>query len=284
MAKYSIDSSPHILTVLPSRATLSGQASSRVSPRKTDSLDHKMPIESIENRRLYRQIADQISRLIEAGEFKAGKRLPPERMLAAQLNVSRPTVREALIALEVEGWVDIRGGTGVFVVERQDENNPTMAEKPASPANNSKLPLPGPLDVLYARDLIEPEVAALAAKNATPEAIQSIARILGSMVCCSANDPKHLEFDHHFHFGLAEATGNAALVQTMETLWIMRMSPLYIRLQDHFHNETIWQRAIIEHREILEAIKASDPKAARAAMHRHLSNARKRYVSNWQND
>ena len=242
-----------------------------------------MPIETIENRRLYRQIADQIVRLIEAGEYKPGQRLPAERLLAAQLNVSRPSVREALIALEVEGWVAIRGGTGVFVLERQDA--PAAGEAPVAIASlNSALPAPGPLEILIARDLIEPEVAALAAKEAPPELISTMARIMGDMVCCSASNPKHLDYDHQFHFCLAEATGNSALVQTMETLWAMRTSPLYIRLQNHFHNETVWQRAIIEHREIFEAVKNGDPKAARAAMHRHLSNARKRYVSNWQKE
>ena len=78
-----------------------------------------MPIESVESRRLYRQIADQINRLIDSGEYPAGGRLPSERLLATQLSVSRPTLREALIALEVEGRVEIRGGAGVFVLERQ---------------------------------------------------------------------------------------------------------------------------------------------------------------------
>jgi len=239
-----------------------------------------MPIESIDNRRLYRQIADQISRLIDSGEYKAGGRLPPERMLAAQLKVSRPTVREALIALEVEGWVDIRGGTGVFVLERSEA--PPQGAAPLAVFNTvSCLPPPGPFEVLYARDLVEPEVAALAAKHATPELIAMIARALGEMVCCSASDPRHVEYDHQFHFSLAEATGNGALVQTMEALWVMRVSPLYIRLQDHFHNEAVWQRAILEHREILEAVKRADAKAARAAMHRHLKNSRMRFASSW---
>ncbi|WP_263769223.1 FadR/GntR family transcriptional regulator [Propionivibrio soli] len=240
-----------------------------------------MPIETIESRRLYRQIADQISRLIEAGEYKPGERLPPERLLAAQFSVSRPSVREALIALEVEGWVDIRGGTGVFVAERSDPHPEDKAPSSFS-SRLGNLPPPGPLEVLYARDLIEQEVASLAAKHATPESISVMARALGDMVCCSAGDPKHLELDHQFHFSLAEATGNTALVHTVEILWVMRADPLYIRLQDHFHNEAVWQRAIIEHREILEAVKRGDAKAARAAMHRHLNNARRRYISNWQ--
>src|SRR3989441_13014817 len=74
-----------------------------------------MPIQSIEPRRLYRQIADQIRTLIRSGEFSAGSRLPPERDLARQLGVSRPSVREALIALEVEGMVEVRIGSGIYV-------------------------------------------------------------------------------------------------------------------------------------------------------------------------
>jgi len=242
-----------------------------------------MPIESIENRRLYRQIANQISRLIDSGEYQPGVRLPAERLLATQLKVSRPTVREALIALEVEGWVDIRGGTGVFVLERNGAP-PSGAAPLAVLSHATTLPPPGPFEVLYARDLVEPEVAALAAKHASPETIALMARALGDMVCCSVSDPRHVEFDHQFHFSLAEASGNGALVQTMEALWIMRVNPLYIRLQDHFHNEAVWQRAIIEHREILEAVKRGDAKAARAAMHRHLKNARMRFVSSWKED
>lgn len=239
-----------------------------------------MPIESVDNRRLYRLIAEQISQLIESGEYKPGSRLPPERTLAAQLNVSRPTVREALIALEVEGWVDIRGGTGVFVLERSEPS--VISEHVPSGQAGSNLPPPGPFEVLYARDLIEPDVAALAAKNATPEHIAAMAQALGEMVCCSASDPMNVEYDRRFHHFLAEATGNGALVQTVDTLWSMRTDPLYLRLQDHFHNESIWQRAIIEHREILEAIKRGDAKAARTVMQRHLKNIKTRFVSSWQ--
>lgn len=239
-----------------------------------------MPIESVDNRRLYRLIAEQISRLIESGEYKPGSRLPPERALAVQLSVSRPTVREALIALEVEGWVDIRGGTGVFVLER----TATDAETVAAPQNLSNLPPPGPFEVLYARDLIEPDVAALAAKNATPEQVAAMAQALGDMVCCSASDPMNVEYDRRFHQLLADATGNGALSQTVQTLWAMRTDPLYLRLQDHFHNEAIWQRAIIEHREIFEAIKHGDAKAARAVMHKHLKNIKMRFVSSWQGE
>ena len=76
-----------------------------------------MPLEAVEARRLYRQIADQLRGLIERGEYAVGAKLPTERDLAEQLKVSRPTVREALIALEVEGLVRIRVGSGIYVSE-----------------------------------------------------------------------------------------------------------------------------------------------------------------------
>src|SRR5918993_3753795 len=78
-----------------------------------------MPLQAVDNRRLYRQIADQIAALIEGGEYGRGQRLPPERDLAKQLGVSRPSVREALIALEVEGFVEVRMGSGVYVSDRR---------------------------------------------------------------------------------------------------------------------------------------------------------------------
>lgn len=198
-----------------------------------------MPIESIDNRRLYRQIADQISRLIDSGEYPPGSRLPAERILAEKLSVSRPTVREALIALEVEGRVEIRGGAGVFVLER-DEAPASLATPAPVPAFSSQMPLPGPFDVLFARDLIEPDVAALAAKNATTEQISELSRALGDMVCCSADDPQHVIHDRRFHFALAEASGNSALLLAVQALWAPREQALYMRLEKHFHTETVW--------------------------------------------
>lgn len=232
-----------------------------------------MPIESIDSRRLYRQIADQLFQLVESGEYRPGDRLPAERALAQQLKVSRPSVREALIALEVEGIVEIRGGAGVFVVDR---TNHTAADK-------EPFAIPGPFEVLMARDLLEPEIAALAAKHATADQLKSIAAAFGEMACCSATDPARIEYDRQFHFNLAESCGNSALAMLVQTLWGPRTDPLYIKLEDHFHTESIWQSAIIEHREILEAVRAHDPKAAREAMRKHIRRAEKRFASNWQN-
>ncbi|MBK7654787.1 MAG: FadR family transcriptional regulator [Betaproteobacteria bacterium] len=94
-----------------------------------------VPIQSIEPQRLYRQIADQLRQLISKGEYAVGARLPAERELAAQLGVSRPSVREALIALEVEGWVEVRTGSGVYVQERSSHGrNDSVAPTEWGPA------------------------------------------------------------------------------------------------------------------------------------------------------
>ena len=250
----------------------------RPTPNYKSTCPSAMPIVSIDNRRLYRQISDQICRLSDSGEYKPGERLPAERILAEQLNVSRPTVREALIALEVEGRVEIRGGAGVFVLpERANRNE-------SSVPNTSGRPSPGPFEVIFARDLIEPDVAALAARNASNEQLNALSRIMGDMVGCSATDPKRIEYDRNFHYALAEASGNTALLLAIEALWAPREEAMYIRLEDHFHSEQVWQRAILEHREILEAVKRQDAKAARAAMHRHLKNVKLRFGSRWQEE
>src|SRR5207249_3451443 len=130
-----------------------------------------MPFHSIEPRRLYRQIADQIRGLIRNGEFPAGSRLPPERDLARQLGVSRPSVREALIALEVEGMVEVRIGSGIYVLGGGAA--PAVAHHMDAAA--------GPFELLRARHLIESECAALAAKSAKRNHVQAIEEALVEM-------------------------------------------------------------------------------------------------------
>src|SRR5215216_6386564 len=127
-----------------------------------------MPLTSIEPRRLYRQIAEQIRGLITSGEYAPGGRLPPERDLAKQLRVSRPSVREALIALEVEGRIEVRVGSGIYVR--------------ASTVNGHGAPSAmlqsGPFELIRARRAIEGECAALAAKDGKRAQLDAIAAAL----------------------------------------------------------------------------------------------------------
>lgn len=230
-----------------------------------------MPIQAVESLRLYRQIADQLANLIESGEYGVGDRLPPERVLAEQLKVSRSSVREALIALEVEGCIEIRGGTGVFVLDRD-------ARKRA----REEGAVPGPFEVLEVRALLEPEAAALAARHATVEDIAKMEAAIESMRVDNAEElTAGLDGDREFHLAIAATAANGALSNLMRNLWEMRRDPLYVQLEQHFHTEMIWDAAIEEHGEIVAAIRAHDPRAARAAMTRHVKNQKNRFASTW---
>jgi DNA-binding FadR family transcriptional regulator len=229
-----------------------------------------MPLPHLDNRRLYRHIADQLMQMITSGEYPPGTRLPAERDLAVQLGVSRPSVREALIALEVEGAVEVRGGAGVFVL--QHRRNTSL---------DPLAPVPGPFDLIRARWIVESECAHLAASHATPEQLAGMKRALGDMRAASSHDEVSLEADQRFHFTIAEASANSALVMVTRQLWDARRGPLYMQLESHFSGKEIWRQAVDEHAEILNAIVSRDGTAARNAMRRHMKNAELRFASNW---
>jgi DNA-binding FadR family transcriptional regulator len=231
-----------------------------------------MPLQTIETRRLYRQIAEQVTRLIDDGAFPSGTRLPAERELAEKLGVSRPSVREALIALEVEGVVEVRGGSGVFVQER----------KPVRREPNGSTPPPGPFDLIRARWIIESETAYLAASNATPDHLRRMKAALGAMQGSRTHSPESMDADERFHLCIAEASGNSALLMVVQQLWELRTGTLYMQLESHFTGETIWSQAVVEHGAILDAIASRDPPAARKAMRRHMKNAEVRFASGWK--
>lgn len=229
-----------------------------------------MPLQTVENRRLYRQIADQIASLIERGEYAPGARLPPERDLAKQLGVSRPSVREALIALEVEGYVEVRIGSGVYVL------GPRPATREELPADS------GPFELIKARWLIEAECAALAAKHATRAQVRAIEDALEAMEVARGKPGMPLAEDRQFHLRIAEASGNSALALVVRTLWDQRAGPLFRRLEDHYDTPDLWGHANREHRDVCEAIASHDPAAARAAMRRHMDHAARRFSTSWE--
>jgi len=232
-----------------------------------------MPFQSIEPRRLYRQIADQIRGLIGSGEFPAGSRLPPERDLARQLGVSRPSVREALIALEVEGLVEVRIGSGIYVLG--------PSEKPAGAALAEIHAEAGPFELLRARYLIESECAALAAKSVRKAQLASIGEALDQMQRELDDEKQPLDGDRLFHLRIAEATGNGALVAVVKMLWEERTGPLYQQLEHHYDSPALWTSAMAEHRAVLKAIESRDAAGARTAMQRHLNQAYKRFSTGW---
>jgi DNA-binding FadR family transcriptional regulator len=236
-----------------------------------------MPLQTVAPQRLYRQIADQVRQLMVSGEFALGSRLPAERDLAVQLGVSRPSVREALIALEVEGMIEVRTGSGIYVQRTEPPNKPVHTEVDANtPAEW------GPLEVMSARLLVEAEVAALAATHAQKADIKAIKAGLQQMKLEAARDQAPREGDEAFHEAIAQACGNSVLLDTVQRYWQARNGPLFERLGDYFEHPQSWQAAIGEHQQVLLAIETHDAKAARKAMQRHLRQAHKRYSASWR--
>ncbi|OZI73887.1 MULTISPECIES: FadR/GntR family transcriptional regulator [Bordetella] len=225
-----------------------------------------MPFQPIEPRRLYRQIADQLRLLIQGGEFPVGARLPPERDLALKLGVSRPSVREALIALEVEGLVEVRMGSGIYVRSRVAADS-VVAESP--------------LETIRARRLIESELAAQAAELARPAQVAGLREALQAMQEEAAAGQVPIQGDRLFHLRIAEISGNSVLLRVVGELFDERHNPLSVKLGDYFENPASWQAAIGEHRRVVEAIAAGDAAGAREAMHHHLSRSHDRLTANW---
>ena len=233
-----------------------------------------MPLQAVEHQRLYRQIADQLRTLIQSGEFVAGSRLPAERDLAKQLGVSRPSVREALIALEVEGWVEVRTGSGVYVLDRAQHTQ--SAEKTIATTEW------GPLELIRARRVVEGEMAAIAALQAKRKHLDAMRQALADMTRDASAGVLPLEGDRAFHSAIVESTGNVVLVETVHSFWDSRRGPLFTRLGGYFETVQSWRSAIAEHTTILDAIAAHDGPAARAAMHTHMDKSHHRFSASWR--
>jgi DNA-binding FadR family transcriptional regulator len=227
-------------------------------------------LQAVEPRRLYRQIADQLAELIARGEFPPGTRLPAERELAVSLGVSRTSVREAIISLEMSGLVEVRVGTGIFVVAAKD---------PAPRADAG----PGPFELLNARKLVEGEIAALAARTARSADVAALEESVARMAAHNDDFAQREAEDEAFHRLLAKATGNGSLELVVEGLWSQR-AELWGRLQQHFHTTELAERTIRDHAAIAAAIAAHDPDAARAALHRHLSRVAREFQRGVERD
>ena len=233
-----------------------------------------MPLQTVEPQRLYRQIAGQLRELICKGEFAVGDRLPAERDLARQLGVSRPSAREALIALEVEGWVEVRTGSGVYVLDRRKK----AGTQPVEIAPGEW----GPLELIRARRVVEGEIAALAATQARRKNLAAMRSAIDHMVADADQGALPLEGDRAFHTALVESCGNMVLIETVQRFWDSRRGPLFERLGGHFENVRSWRAAIAEHEAVYQAVKAHDGPAARAAMHAHMDKSHSRFSASWR--
>lgn len=233
-----------------------------------------MPIEVVESPRLYRQIADQLRGLIERREYAVGERLPPERELAEKLGVSRPSVREALIALEVEGIVRIKMGSGIYVLDQ-----PTSAHGNAVQPSGE-----GPFELLKARELIESGICREAAKVFASDDVAELDAILNRMGTNGRPSNELIRLDRAFHVAIAGTLGNGVLVRCVGQLFDQRINPYFARLARYFGDEQSWRETLGEHGVIRDALAARDGAAASRAMRRHIRNSQVRFSRSFGED
>ena len=209
--------------------------------------------------RLYAQLADRIAKQIVLGQYKVGDRLPSERELSQAFEVSRPTIREAIIALELDGLVDVRVGSGVYVrSQTRRADKPTMLGV-------------GPFELMEARRAIEGEACALAADRITEEDCGVLEGLLAQMNEAGGHVPTAEHADWQFHLTIARITRNSAMISAVEALWEARFaSPQQQLLADKAHDAGVVPR-VGEHRAILDALKTRNPKTAKTAMRVHIT-------------
>ncbi|WP_343501513.1 FadR/GntR family transcriptional regulator [Alloyangia pacifica] len=222
----------------------------------------------------YRLVAEEIAARIRAGDFASGTKMPADKDLVAQLGVSRTTVREAMIALELMGYVVTRYGAGAFVADplpmAQDETHP---ERPG---------LPGFFELVEARFVIEPEIAAIAASTVTPGQIAQLTRCIEGMCDTRLPFDRIEAHDREFHLVIARSTGNSLFVTMVEDFWHARQRyPEWTRLNNRQNAEDIARFSRDEHVAIVDALVARDAGAARAAMAHHCRNSGQPLLERW---
>jgi GntR family transcriptional repressor for pyruvate dehydrogenase complex len=219
----------------------------------------------VQTKKVYMKIVEQVRDLIKEGRLKPGDKLPPEQVLAEEFGTSRPSVREALSALEILGITESRGGKGNFI---KDNFNFPLYEQKFRELEEEE----SPFELLEARKVLETEIVGLAAKNATEEEIATIQGSLNKMKDAMTNIPEIMEFDREFHINIANAAHNTLLFSMMNYLTDLLKEKLWINLK-----EKSWsipghpQKYFEEHNEILNAIKNKDSKGARNRMYDHLA-------------
>ncbi len=220
--------------------------------------------------KLYRRVIDAVLADIRSGRNPVGTRLPIERDLADTHGVSRTTIREALVALEMLGVVELRKGSGIFVIGEGSASNDLAG-----------LDI-GAFELIEARRLVESEVAALAALYATPGHIAELERLIDGMR--HPDEPVAEMADREFHLEIARATGNGMLVAMVTTMWDVReRSPLARSILHRARGLGLGSR-IDEHLDILDALRRKDPRAARQAMRAHLDRVIEHLLVTTEND
>jgi len=221
--------------------------------------------------RLYQVIARRIDEMIQRGGYAVGDRLPGERELAQRLGVSRPSVREAVIALEVAGVVEVRTGSGVYV----RLPTPSRGDLPGADLG------PGPYEALEVRRLLEGEAAFRSAARLDKRGFVKLRASIEAMRDDPSPVPSRGDIgDRAFHELIATASGNSVLAMMVRELWNARTSPLWRRWIERTRTAAMHRERVEEHERIAERLVARDGSGAREAMHYHIDQVARRFAGN----
>ncbi|MBO19624.1 MAG: GntR family transcriptional regulator [Chloroflexi bacterium] len=218
-------------------------------------------LHNLQGQRLHESIVQRFHDLIQNGTLEHGSKLPPERVLAEQLKVGRSSVREAIRTLELQGLAVSKQGSGTFI-NTQSLDAVTSLMTSGLGAGEAQL-----RDIFEVRHLLEPQLAALAAQKATPKDVERLAAILEEQQRQIMEGETGVDADTKFHFALATATHNAALVKVVSAVEDVLRQSRDQSLQQPGRPE----RSLESHHQILEMVRAGDHRGAREAMEHHLT-------------
>lgn len=232
-----------------------------------------MPEGIINSTLLSEQVVTRIKQYIQDSHMKAGDKLPNEFQLAEICGVGRSTVREAIKRLVFEGNVEVVRGCGTFLLDKPQKSENRQGEPDPFGFKGEESDIAArALEFLDARLIIEPEIAAMAAANATYKECQTLRKIQQKVAQCVTEGRDHLEEDIRFHTQIAECAHNKVLRNLIKLL--VKGIPIFVQVTEN----TRAIDTICEHENILEAIAGGDGVGARCAMIAHLNSNRQRIL------
>ncbi|MCV0428320.1 MAG: FCD domain-containing protein [Roseibium sp.] len=218
---------------------------------------------SDDSKRRYQEVAEMLARRISEEGYKPGDKFPTERQISMEMGISRSLVREAYIVLEIEGYLDVRKGSGSYVAD---------GEKISLNVPKSDF---GPFELLQARQLLESSITGFAATTVTKNDILKLRETLDLERKAIERGEEDYLADRQFHLQIAEATQNSVLVAQVEDLWVKREnSSMWARLHDRIFDLSYRTKWLDDHALILEALRHRESEKAQQAMWQHLENVR----------
>lgn len=226
-------------------------------------LKHKL------NNRRYIQIGYDLIEKISLDNYRIGDKLPTEREIAELYNVSRTVIREAMIMLELEGYIEVRKGSGVYLVS-QPQSKSMLTECQTKLSNDI-----GPFEMLQGRQLLESNIAEFAASQVSKAEVLKLREILQNERHAFESGDQSYDYDQQFHIQIAITTKNTLLIQLAEYSWKKRVdSEMWAQLHHHIHSTEYRRQFLEDHEKILLALQLKQPQNAKLAMWQHLENVK----------